>query len=192
MRIPRALRATRSLTMRAGVRKLWCAVFLTVAVLSPLSAKEVDTAAQITSTGDWILADRNDWLLARKNSIASMIPGPGIPGIRFLNAFAFNAKNHRANDYATVGQRHAFYDALSYTLHFATDVPQALRCVRVFDAAADVTHTFNVGLVEFWQIIKEELIGISAETENLLIKTNGDLFDKNFKLVEKIMLARAA
>lgn len=143
--------------------------------------------AQIATAGDWILADRNDWLLARKSAIASMIPGPGIPGIRFLNAFAFNVKNDRPADYVTVGQRHAFYDALSYALHFATDVPPALRCVRFFDAAADVTFTLNVGAVELWQIIKDAA-GLSADTENLLIKTNGELFGKNFKVIEKLML----
>src|ERR1700719_3692215 len=98
------------------MRKFWCTFFLVVAVTWQASAKEVATVAQIATTGDWILADRNDWLLARKNAISSMIPGPGIPGIRFLNAFAFNVKNDRPADYATVGQRHAFYDALSYAL----------------------------------------------------------------------------
>jgi hypothetical protein len=173
--------------MGAGMSKLWCVFFLVVAIASGSSAKEVGTTAQIASLGDWILSDRNDWLLARKNSIASMIPGPGIPGIRFLNAFAFNVKKDRANDYATVSQRHAFYDALGYALHFATDVPQGLRCVRFFDAAADVTFTLNVGAVELWQIIKDAA-SMTADTENLLIKTNADLFEKNFKVVEKLML----
>lgn len=171
------------------MRKLGLAFCLVVAVASASSAREVGNVSQISPTGgDWILADRNDWLLKRKSSIASMIPGPGIPGIRFLNAFAYNVKNNRADDYATVGQRHAFYDALSYALHFATDVPQALRCVRFFDAAADVTFTFNVGVVELWPLIKEKAVGITTDTETLLIKTNGHLFSKNFGVINKLMM----
>ncbi|WP_316228251.1 hypothetical protein [Bradyrhizobium sp. SZCCHNR1039] len=187
MRIPRALRAVRSLPMGAGMAKLWCAVLLAVVILSQSSAKEVGSEADLASTGDWILLDRNAWLLKRRSAIASMIPGPGIPGIRFLNAFAYNVKNDRPNDYTTVGQRHAFYDALSYALHFATDVPQELRCVRFFDAAADVTATLNVGAVELWSIIKEKA-SLTPDTENLLIKINAELFAKNFKVVEKLML----
>ncbi|MBB4364345.1 hypothetical protein GGD65_005403 [Bradyrhizobium sp. CIR18] len=167
--------------------KLWCAVVLAVAIVSQSSAKEVGSTAEIASTGDWILADRNDWLLKRRSAIASMIPGPGIPGIRFLNAFAFNVKNDRPNDYTTVGQRHAFYDALSYALHFAADVPQELRCVRFFDAAADVTATYSVGAVELWKIIKDAA-GLTPDTENLLIKTNAELFARNFKVIQKLML----
>jgi hypothetical protein len=169
------------------MRKLRLVFCLVAVISSGLNAKEVENQAKIASAGDWILSDRNEWLVARKNAIASMIPGPGIPGIRFLNAFAFNVKNDRAGDYSTVGQRHAFYDALSYTLHFATDVPQALRCVRFFDAAADVTFTLNVGVVDFWQIIKN-MVHVSPDTENFLIKINGDLFDRNFKVIEKMML----
>jgi hypothetical protein len=154
---------------------------------SAADAKEVSKVADITSESDWILADRNEWLIKRKSAIDSMMPAVGIPGVRFLNAFSHNVKNNKPGEYVTVGQRHALYDALSYTLHFVQDVPQALRCVRFFDAAADVTHTFNVGAVELFDLLKSAA-GMSPATETLLTKINADLFNRNFKIIEKLML----
>jgi hypothetical protein len=151
-------------------------------------AKEVGSVADIRSASDWILSDRNDWLIKRKSAINSMIPEVGIPGVRFLNAFSFNVKNDKPNEYTTIGQRHALYDALSYALHFVQDVPQPLRCIRFFDAAADVTHTFNVGAVELFNLIKGAA-GMSSATETLLIRINADLFNRNFKIIEKMMLS---
>lgn len=154
---------------------------------APSSAREVPDPASLNSPGDWTALNRTAWLERRHNALVGSLPLSDAAAKRFFEAFRYNLKENRAGEYQTVSQRHAYYDALSFTLHRGEDIPQALRCVRFFDAAADVTSSFNVGAVDLWQIIKEQA-RISAPTETLLQKVNEQLFKRNFGVTRKLLL----
>lgn len=150
-----------------------------------LLAKELPGTTSPTKQSDWNVADRQAWNTYRKDPIGGSIPGATGAARRFYEAFKVNLKAGVATEYENIMQRHAFYDAMSLTLHQATDVDKSLRCIRFFDAAADVTAATSLGGVE--QLAGPLIAGFSDGTVQAILKINGMLFAKNVGVMKTLM-----
>lgn len=172
--------------MRTGVRALLYVAPI-IAVLGPMlaMAKELPGLSTPTKQSDWNFKDREAWNTFRKDPLGGSLPGAGAAARRFYEAFKVNLKAGAAAEYQNIMQRHAFYDAMSFTLHRAKDVDKSLRCIRFFDAAADVTATTSLGAAE--NVLGEYFAGFDEATRKTILAINEMLFAKNVGVMKTMM-----
>jgi len=149
-------------------------------------AKEIPTGQVPATQSDWTTSDRMAWNTWRKSAIAGSLPLAGEAARRFYEAFKVNLKQGKDAEYQTILQRHSMYDAMSFTLHRAEDVDRKLRCIRFFDAAADVTSETTLGSAE--TLVGQTVAGLSAETVKAIGSINQGLFQKNIGVMKSLLL----
>lgn len=110
----------------------------------------------------------------------------------FIDAARRNTALVNPSAYATVSQRHAYYELIGFLLEFDPETPEPLRNVRFFHAAAEVTAILQlgaVGVLDTWRQwnpapgFADRCAGIGVEARRLLIDMNAYLFDQHMSVV---------
>jgi hypothetical protein len=160
-------------------------------------AKEFESAPISRPDRDWLQSDREavqpTLMFGTAEERAALIKSvaSGATKNTFIQTVLPNLLEGRSSEYKTVTQRSALYSALSAILKHHPAVPERLRGIRFFDAAAEVTGPSAIGALERWApIVKlSETVGLVVpdarehlEVINaILLKRNFDVLRRAFK-----------
>lgn len=179
--------------MKTWYTNLFVALFIASLSLAALG-RELDGSTRPTSKHDWRASDRHNYL---KSRVSQLLPSFGLPrpGSEFFLAWRENILADRPNEYATIAERHSFYDVFAhYISNPQTDAPKELRCVRFFHAAASVTNEFGLGTIDVKRVEQTlaeavgAMPGITPAGATLLRETNEVLFSTNFKVIRSLLV----
>lgn len=194
--------ARKSLRRSAG--SLICAaLFLSMQLPAAHSGEIVDENQVLVPGKDWMLSDRQAW-----DRAAESLSGQDLHAWvenhpnRFFEAAIQNTLALRPGEYATVRQRHSYYDYLAYYMEYSQAAPATLKDVRFFAATTSVTIRGELGLLEGLIAAKGDKLAellegtlptaatflkITADSALTLSSINERLFQKNIRVLRDVL-----
>lgn len=164
----------------------------------PADAREVRWADRTDhlADADWWRWDRNIYAALsqlaapdhRRTHLVNRLVGSDNT---FISAARHNTAFLNPSAYATVSQRHTYYDLIGFLLEHDPDTPEPLRNIRFFHAAAKVTSILQlgaVGVLDTWRQANQapgppdRCAGLGDEARRFLIDMNANLFDQHMSV----------
>lgn len=188
---------------RRAVSLLCVALFLSMGLPAAHAGEVVDENQVLVPGKDWMLSDRQAWDQAAENLRGQDLHAwvEDHPN-RFFEAAIQNTLALRPGEYATVRQRHSYYDYLAYYMEYSQAAPATLKDVRFFAATTSVTIRGELGLIEGLIAAKSDKLAellestlpaaatflkITADSARTLSSINERLFQKNMRVLRDLL-----
>lgn len=162
--------------------------------------RRIDATHNLTQA-DWWRGDRARYAVSRRfteqDGNRSGLIGHLLAGENtFVSAAFHNTALLNSASYETVAQRHEYYDLIGFLLEHGQTIPEPLRGIRFFHAAAEVTSILQlgaVGVLDTWRQsnpapgLADRCAGIGDEARRLLIEMNAYLFDQHMSVAQRLL-----
>lgn len=128
---------------------------------------------------DWYHLHRVEWQHVSATGTEPTLS----PNNTFMRAAWYNTLHLNAHEYQTVGERHDYYDLISYVIEHDPGTPKAARGVRFFHATTAVTGSPGIESVD--KPIGQLKLG--ADARQILRDVNVELFSLNMRVIRDLL-----
>lgn len=175
-------------------KALACALML----LAPAGtgAKEISEGDPVVAGRDWLGSKRIAWeVQSRALGTDALKAWVAANPNRFFSAAVENTTSNRPGDYATVRERHSYYDYIAFYLENGPHGLDKLRQTRFFAAATSVTIQAELGASESIAVSVVETLfpwlahrwGVTRESVGTLVDINERLFAQNIGVIRRLL-----
>jgi hypothetical protein len=178
--------------------KLILIFLLSISLLGHYAAsKEIEGITTPIEEGrDWRHQERGAWdVQSRELDVEPLKAWVKANPNGFFAAVLGNTRANRPNEYATVRQRHSYYDYISFYLEHGEHELPKLRPIRFFHATTSVTIQAELGMADSIGVPLLENVaptlakrwGVTKESIGTLVEINVRLFARNMDVIRRLL-----